>query len=98
MSIRDPKNSAPQGVRPPQDIEELKRRYTALHTRRIQAETNLKHANDQLETLKRQAALLGVREAEMRSHAMLLGSRLASWILRTRAEFAARNSDVEAAE
>ena len=36
-------------------IGELQRRYQALHELRIQADTSLKHANAQLEELKKEA-------------------------------------------
>lgn len=38
-----------------QSIEQLQARYQALHTRKIQAETHLQNAREQLATLKRQA-------------------------------------------
>jgi phage shock protein A len=40
---------------PEQTIEQLQERYQALHTRKIQSETHLQNARQQLETLKRQA-------------------------------------------
>jgi hypothetical protein len=43
---------APAGA---QSIEELKKRYDQLNKRKIQAETNLGHANRQLDELKRDA-------------------------------------------
>lgn len=39
----------------PQSIEELTERYQKLHTRKIQAETNLQNARHRLEILKRDA-------------------------------------------
>lgn len=38
-----------------QSIEQLQARYQALNTRKIQAETHLQNARDQLATLKKQA-------------------------------------------
>lgn len=38
-----------------QSIEELQERYNQLHTRKIQAETNLKNAEQSLDKLKTQA-------------------------------------------
>jgi chromosome segregation ATPase len=38
-----------------QSIEELQKRYQTLHTRKIQAETNLDNATRQLESLKQEA-------------------------------------------
>ena len=38
-----------------QSIEELQERYNQLHTRKIQAETNLKNAEQSLDKLKAQA-------------------------------------------
>src|SRR6185437_13719532 len=38
-----------------QTIEQLQKRYQDLNTRKIQAETNLKHAKDLLESLQREA-------------------------------------------
>jgi hypothetical protein len=36
-------------------IEQLQQRYAQLNTKKIQAETSLKHARDQLATLKKEA-------------------------------------------
>jgi hypothetical protein len=38
-----------------QGIEQLQQRYNALHTKKIQAETNLENARQQLERLKSEA-------------------------------------------
>src|SRR5258706_10365834 len=38
-----------------QTIEELQKRYEKLHTRKIQAETNLENTQKQLEALKKEA-------------------------------------------
>src|SRR6516225_2523596 len=38
-----------------QSIEELQKRYTALHKKQIEAETNLKNARDRLDELKKEA-------------------------------------------
>lgn len=50
MSKSNPENGASQ-----QTIEQLQKRYQALNTRRIQAETNLENARKQLEGLKKEA-------------------------------------------
>jgi hypothetical protein len=39
----------------PQSIEELTGRYQKLHTRKIQADTNLQHAQERLKALKEDA-------------------------------------------
>src|SRR5262245_24653287 len=38
-----------------QSIEELQQRYAKLHTKKIQADTNLEHARKQLEQLRKEA-------------------------------------------
>ena len=38
-----------------QSIEELQERYARLHTKKIQADTNLLHARNQLEQLRKEA-------------------------------------------
>ena len=40
---------------PQQSIEELSKRYEGLNAKRIQAQTNLKHAQNQLDALKTKA-------------------------------------------
>ena len=51
--------------KPIQDIDQLRKRYTELDRKKAAAEANLKTANDQLETLKRQAReIYGTDELE----------------------------------
>jgi CRISPR/Cas system-associated endonuclease Cas1 len=46
---------AKKQTKPAQSIEELKAEYARLHERKIQAETQLQSATDDLEALKREA-------------------------------------------
>ena len=42
-------------IKAPQDIEQLRKRHSQLERKKIEAETSLKNAGDQLKRLKKQA-------------------------------------------
>jgi phage shock protein A len=81
-------------TRPPQDIEQLRKRYSQLDRKKIEAETSLKAANEQLKKLKKQA-----REAYGTDDPEALSAKLAAMQTdneRKRAEYQKHLDEVEA--